>query len=294
MRKYVFWMMFLVICLIGTNVRWAEAYTVTMEPDGMYAETVPDHIKQNVVPMFEKKVRKAMKYYDKYKDAGDYTYIQKIPDEYRDFIEVAKKIQETDEIVICHPFYIYYVAGEGVFYSYYFVAERNGEKLCIFRIDVYEDNGKTSLFYDKGLDCYTSLGENLGGENLFYQIGQVIYAETPDQIKVLKEDPAGGRWQMEGDATETTTRECKEFYQKRYEDKKEIIFEFLNGIKEGRVAKQSNKVIKKELEDDYIEPASTPVKKGFGKGVYLAICAGVLFVFVIVVVLFLRKKRMEK
>lgn len=294
MRKYVFWMMFLVICSIGTNVRWAEAYTVTMESDGMYAETVPDHIKENAVPMFEKKVRKAMKYYDKYKEADDYTYITKIPDEYRDFIGVAKKIQETDKIVIRHPFYIYYVAGEGVLYSYYFVAERNGEKLCIFRIDVYEDNGKTLLFYDKGLDCYTSLGENLGEETLFYQIGMVIYAETPDQIKVLREDPAGGRWQMEGDATDTSARECKEFYQANYEEKKEIIFEFLNGIKEGKVAKQSNKNVKKVLENDFIEPASASVKKGFGKGLYFAICAGVLCILVFVVILILRKKRTEK
>ena len=294
MKKFIFWMLFLTICLIGTNVRQAEAYTVTMKSDGLYAEIVPDHIKVNAVPMFEKKVRKARKYYEKYKDADDYTYIKKIPDEYRDFIEVVKKIQETDEIVIRHPFYIYYVAGEGGYYSYYFVAERNGEKLCIFKINVDEYEGTTKVFYDKGLDCYSLLGENLGEETLFYQINMEIYAETPDQIKVLKEDPAGGRWQMEKDAADTTDRDCQEFYQKTYEEKKEIIFEFLNGIKEGKTAKQSEKNLKKELEDDYIEPASAPVSMGIGKWVYFAIGVGVLFVLIIIVVLIFRSKRTEK
>lgn len=60
------------------------------------------------------------------------------------------------------------------------------------------------------------------------------------------------------------------------------------------MVKRSDKNIKKELGDDYIEPARAQVRKEIGKGVYVAIGVGVLFVLVIAVVLIFRSKKTEK
>lgn len=292
MRSYVVLLIFLGMCFTLISGRQAEAYSVTMQEDSMYAEIVPSNIRKNTVPMFKKQVQKAMKYYDKYKNADAYTYLEKVPDKYRDFIEVVKKIQDTDEIVIRYPFYIYYVSSEGGWYRYYFLAERNGEKLCIFRIDVDEGNGETELSYDKMLDCYTLLGENLKEDTLFYQIGGAIYAETPDQIKVLKKDPMDGMQQMEGG--EDAARESKEFYRKKYEEKKNIMFDYLEGVKNGKVIKKSEKKLESELEDEYIEPESSADRKGYAKGLLMTIYVGGLFILAIAVVLFLKNRSTEK
>mgnify|MGYP004492230067 CR=1 FL=1 len=52
---------------------------------------IPKYITQNVAKLFEKQVKKAMQYEKKYGKAGDYVYMTKVPDAYRDFIAVAKK-----------------------------------------------------------------------------------------------------------------------------------------------------------------------------------------------------------
>lgn len=287
MKRYIFCLVFIVMLSVCTDVRQACAYSVTVEEDGMYAEVVPAHITKNVASMFKKQVQKSMKYYNKYKDEPARTYATKIPDAYRGFIEIAKQIQDSDEIVIRHPFYIYSTIDEQCWYEYYFVAERNHKKLCIFSIDVDVENGKTIFSYDKIMDCYSKLYENITERTLFYQIDGVIYAETPEQVSVVRNLNSSGEKMLGG----TTDTEGNEFFHKKYEEKKDIIITYLDNIKEGRTTKKSNEKIKLELKNDYSEPETTPEREKHGKGLYIVVCVGVLCVFCLLAVGIVIKKR---
>nr|MDE6566967.1 hypothetical protein [Lachnospiraceae bacterium] len=184
MRKYIVSLMFLLLFSLGFNVSQAAAYSVKVEKDSMYADVIPSNIMKNVGTMFQKQVRKSMKYYDKYKDADNYTYISRIPDEYRDFIDIAKEIKDSDEVVIRYPFYIYFPGEEeyyGEMYDYYFIAEKNQQKLCIFSINVDREEKKvrTQFVYDKMLDHYFSLDENITEETLFMSLKHISEPTRP-------------------------------------------------------------------------------------------------------------------
>ena len=72
-----------------------------------------------------------------------YTYVKNVPGEYRDFISVAKQIQDSDKIIIRNPFYIYFPGDDAeICEDIYFFAERNGEKLCMFCISIDWDMEK--------------------------------------------------------------------------------------------------------------------------------------------------------
>lgn len=289
MKRYFFCLIFIVMFSVCMNLRQAEAYSVTVEEDSIYAEVVPPSIMKNVATMFQKQVRKAMKYYDKYKDADAYTYAQKVPDEYRDFIEVAKKIQDSDEIKICHPFFIYRVPADDIWYQYYFVAKKNQEKLCVFSIDIGTEQGKTQFTYDNMMDRYFSLDGNITEETLFYQVGdqaggKVFYAETPEKVEVVREIPVGGIY-----LGDTSDEEGKEFYKKKYEEKKNDIFKYLNKIKGGKAVKKSDENIKIDLKEEYIEPDSTPEER-HGSRVYIAVVFVILCILAACLVTKIRKK----
>lgn len=291
MKKIIYCFMFMMLLSVCLNGRQADAYSVSVEKDSIYAENIPSYIMKNVAPMFKKQVRKSMKYYEKYKDAGDYTYIKKIPDTYRDFIEVAKEIQDSDKIVIRYPFYIYDAVEGECWYKYYFVAEKNHKKLCIFSIDVNSDNGKTIFYYDKMLDHYFLLDENITKETLFYQIEDMVYGETPEQVKIIRNMTIAGEKKMEG---ESTDKGVKAFSQKNYEEKKNIIFSYLDDIKNGKVAEQSNENIKMELKKEYSEPDTEADEKKDQRGLYIAIGAGgfcILLVGIIIGIVIKKRKK---
>lgn len=298
MKKYIYCFVFLVMLSMWGNARKAEAYSVTVEENGVYAKVIPSSIMENVAPIFKKQVRKAMKYYNKYKDKDEYAYVTEVPDEYRDFIEVAKQIQDSDAIVIGHPFYLYdiYEAVEGELrYSYYFFVEKNQKKLCIFSIDVKD--GKTVFSYDKMMDRYAAWDGKITDLTLFYQIGEVIFAETPEQVSVLKDTTYQGGIRMEGpadneEAMVLRNKEAKAFYQKKYEDKRDVILEYLEKIRDGKPIEKADENIKLELKEEYNAPKDVTDKKTHGIGLlHIAGAVAILCIFAAVVVLAVKRRK---
>ena len=289
MKRYFLALMLLLLCIIGTDSRKVKAYSVTVEKDGIYAEVVPDSFINNTGTIFKKYVDKAMKYYNKYKDADDYTYVSKVPEEYRDFIPVAKQIQDSDEIIIRHPFYIYSPpwGDEDVDMCevYWFFAEKNGERLCMFSMDLDIVTKKISVWYDKIEDGHFTYDKNIVGETLFYWIGDVIYAETPDQTSVVWDQRhADETMKMIGEDGIDWEAEQKEadqkFEKKSYDEKKEEILSFLAKIKKGKEYKKVEKNLKLELKDEYVEPEKDAKENG-RTGIYIVIGIGVLLIGVV-------------
>ncbi len=309
MRKYIVSLMLMLLFTLGFNVSQADAYSVKVEKDSMYADVIPSNIMKNVGAMFQKQVQKSMKYYDKYKDADNYTYISRIPDEYRDFIDIAKEIKDSDEVVIRYLFYIYF-PGEKEYnygmYDYYFIAEKNQQKLCIFSINVNREEKKvrTQFVYDKMLDHYFSLDENITEDTLFYEINQATYAETPERsvtVRVINPPPADHI--MGGSEVDDT--EIRQFNQKNYEEKKDFILSYLKDVQKGKIMKKVEEDIEFELEkedepineEDLLdfsigEDVTEDVMESSG-GIYLAVCAAVFCILVIITVVYIRKQRQE-
>ena len=138
MKKYFLILIGIFVCLVCFDGKKADAYSVELQKDGIYAETLPKPVVDNSVVLFKKYVNKARKYYKKYKKNNAYTLLSNVPEEYRIFIPIVKDIKPSDKIVIKTPFYIYDPtdAAGSTSYEYYFVAEKNGKKLCIFCITI--------------------------------------------------------------------------------------------------------------------------------------------------------------
>jgi hypothetical protein len=251
----------------------------------MYAETIPDAVVSNLTVYFKKNVTKAMKYHEKYKDADAYTLATKVPDKYRDFIPIAKKIQDSDEIVIKNPFFVYETEGN-TDYRYYFVAERNGERLCLFSICIDSDTGKISFWYDKSMDQYFSYDEKTMEDGVFYKINDITYVQTPEKTTEVR-NQTNAMLQMDGGSSDN-----EEFAKKSYEEKKEEIFAYLAKIKKGKAIKKSEKNLKLALENEYIEPEKDKEESGIGKGIYMV--SGVVVIMGIAVWLILWKKRKKE
>lgn len=259
MKKYIYALMLLLLCTGCAGSRRAEAYSVTVQKDGMYAGVIPDSFVNNAAAIFKRHVKKAMKYYGEYKDvdnyAYDYNYVANVPEEYRDFIPVAKQIQDSDEIIIRNPFYIYHIGDsieDGV-WEYYFFAEKNGEKLCLFSIVV--DGKKTAFSYEKMMDKYFIYDERTMGKALFYAVDDKVYAETPDKVSVAR-DQRGAfeiHEMISDNAVDWKSME-QEFKEKSYREKKNEIFGYLKKVKKGKAVKKSEKNLKVELKEEYVEP----------------------------------------
>lgn len=293
MKRYFLALMLLLLCIIGTDSRKVKAYSVTVEKDGIYAEVVPDSFINNTGTIFKKYVDKAMKYYNKYKDADDYTYVSKVPEEYRDFIPIAKQIQDADEIVIRNPF-VFYVPGESDEYGdlvndyFSFYAVKNGKKLCVFDIHM-EYTGKLSFEYDKIEDGRFAYDEKTTGETLFYWIGDILYAETPDSTSIVwdqRSGEGGMREMITASGTGTTDwkavqeRADEKFRKKSYSEKKEEILASLAKSKNAKSYKKAEKNLKLELKDEYVEPEKDAKENG-RTGIYIVIGIGVLLIGVV-------------
>ena len=298
MKRYILALMLLLLCVIGMTSRQVEAYSVTVQKDGVYADVIPDSFVNNTAAIFKKYVKKAMKYYSKYKDADDYTYITKVPDEYRDFISVAKQIQDSDNITIRTPFYIYIPGDDAeICERYWFFAEKNGEKLCMFQINLDTETKKISVWYNKMEDSHFAYDANIVRETLFYEMNNIIYAETPDKISVVWDKSSSTGELMAGaDGTTDWANEPEEvnqkFQKKSYREKKEEIMDYLAGIKDGKVYNKVEKNLKLELKDEYVEPKED-AKESSRTGIYILIGIAVLVVVVITGGLLLLKRRKE-
>jgi len=291
LKKNILHFMIILLCIIGADSRPAEAYSITLQKDGIYAEMLPDSVVNSATAFFEQNVKKAMKYYNKYKKADDYTYVSKVPDEYRDFIPVAKQIQDSDEIIIRNPFFIYAVGGNAT-YSYYFFAEKNGKNLCLFSINIVPETGETFFWYDKMMDRYFTYDEKTMGKALFYEIDQITYAETLDKTNVVRNQKVSGEEMIRVGEDDLKALES-EFRKKNYIEKKEEIFTYLEKVKKNRVIKKSEKNLKSKLKDEYAEPEKDAKESG-RTGIYIVASIGILAIGVIIGgIIFMKKRKKE-
>ena len=184
MKKYFLILIGIFVCLVCVDGKKADAYSVELQKDGIYAEELPKPVVDNSVVLFKKYVNKARKYYKKYKKNNAYTLLANVPDEYRVFIPIVKDIEPSDKIVIKTPFYIYKPADAmgSASYDYYFVAEKNGKKLCIFCITISTDNKKIYFYYDNVIDKYSKFNYKMMEEGaIIYEIDGVIYEQRSEE-----------------------------------------------------------------------------------------------------------------
>ena len=281
----------LLMCIGGMGISPVRAYTVTVQKDGMYAETIPDAVIDNAPVLFQKSVKKALKYDRKYKDADAVTRANKIEYPYDKFLDVAKKIKASDEIVIRKPFYIYTVwdqAGKSAPSEYYFQVQQNGKKLCYFSLEIDETDHKIRFEYDKLMDQYFKYDEKTMKDAIFYEIDFITYAETPDKVYEVRDQKDRGNM-MAGSDGSNLEKTVKKFKQKDYSEKKDEILSYLAKAKKDGVSRKTEKNLKLELKDDYVESEDNSRDDGITKMIYPVIAAACILV--IAVVIFLVRKR---
>lgn len=280
MKKYFLILIGIFVCLVCVDGKKADAYSVELQKDGIYAETLPKPVVDNSVVLFKKYVDKARKYYKKYKKNNAYTLLSNVPEEYRIFIPIVKDIEPSDKIVIKTPFYIYDPtdAAGNTSYEYYFVAEKNGKKMCIFCITISTDNKKIYFYYDNVIDKYSKFNDKMMEEGaIIYEIDGVIYEQTKNKkIVVLDQSDHSGATEIIGDIDTNLEKMIEKFKNKSFDDKKEEIFECLAGVKEEKVVKKSEENLKLDLKDEYVGDESienNSSKKGIYIGIAVAIAA---------------------
>lgn len=290
MKKFLFSIITIFACVVGMGT-FAKAYTVTVQKDGIYGEEIPDTVIDNAPALFQKSVKKALKYDQKYKDADAVTRANKIPSPYDKFLDIAKKIKDSDEIVLRNPFYIYTVWDQGDGggpTEYYFLAQQNGKKLCYFSLKIDETDHKIRFQYDKLMDQYFKYDEKTMKDAIFYEIDFVTYAETPDKVYELRDQKDRGNM-MAGSDGSNLEKTVKKFKQKDYREKKDEILSYLAKAKKDGVSRKTEKNLKLELKDDYVESEDDSRDAGITKMIYPGIAA--VCILVIAVVIFLVRKR---
>lgn len=278
MKKYFLILIGIFVCLVCVDGKKADAYSVELQKDGIYAETLPKPVVDNSVVLFKKYVDKARKYYKKYKKNNAYTLLSNVPEEYRIFIPIVKDIEPSDKIVIKTPFYIYDPtdAAGNTSYEYYFVAEKNGKKLCIFCITISTDNKKIYFYYDNVIDKYSKFNDKMMEEGaIIYEIDGVIYEQTKNKkIVVLDQSDHSGATEIIGDIDTNLEKMIGKFKNKSFDDKKKEIFECLAGVKEEKVVKKSEENLKLDLKDEYVGDESIE-NNSSKKGIYIGIAAAI-------------------
>ena len=278
MKKYFLILIGIFVCLVCVDGKKADAYSVELQKDGIYAETLPKPVVDNSVVLFKKYVNKARKYYKKYKKNNAYTLLSNVPEEYRIFIPIVKDIKPSDKIVIKTPFYIYDPtdAAGNTSYEYYFVAEKNGKKLCIFCITISTDNKKIYFYYDNVIDKYSKFNDKMMEEGaIIYEIDGVIYEQTKNKkIVVLDQSDHSGATEIIGDIDTNLEKMIEKFKNKSFDDKKKEIFECLAGVKEEKVVKKSEENLKLDLKDEYVGDESIE-NNSSKKGIYIGIAAAI-------------------
>lgn len=278
MKKYFLILIGIFVCLVCVDGKKADAYSVELQKDGIYAEELPKPVVDNSVVLFKKYVNKARKYYKKYKKNNAYTLLANVPEEYRIFIPIVKDIEPSDKIVIKTPFYIYDPtdAAGNTSYEYYFVAEKNGKKMCIFCITISTDNKKIYFYYDNVIDKYSKFNDKMMEEGaIIYEIDGVIYEQTKNKkIVVLDQLDHSGATEIIGDIDTNLEKMIEKFKNKSFDDKKKEIFECLAGVKEEKVVKKSEENLKLDLKDEYVGDESIE-NNSSKKGIYIGIAAAI-------------------
>ena len=281
MKKYFLILIGIFVCLVCVDGKKADAYSVELQKDGIYAEELPKPVVDNSVVLFKKYVNKARKYYKKYKKNNAYTLLSNVPEEYRIFIPIVKDIKPSDKIVIKTPFYIYDPtdAAGNTSYEYYFVAEKNGKKLCIFCITISTDNKKIYFYYDNVIDKYSKFNDKMMEEGaIIYEIDGVIYEQTKNKkIVVLDQSDHSGATEIIGDIDTNLEKMIEKFKNKSFDDKKKEIFECLAGVKEEKVVKKSEENLKLDLKDEYVGDESIE-NNSSKKGIYIGIAAVIVVI----------------
>ena len=277
MKKYFLILIGIFVCLVCVDGKKADAYSVELQKDGIYAETLPKPVVDNSVVLFKKYVDKN----------NAYTLLSNVPEEYRIFIPIVKDIKPSDKIVIKTPFYIYDPADAmgSASYDYYFVAEKNGKKLCIFCITISTDNKKIYFYYDNVIDKYSKFNDKMMEEGaIIYKIDSVIYEQTKNKkIVMLNQSDTVGTEEMIGDKDANLDNLIDKFKNKSFDDKKKEIFEYLDDMKEKKVVKKSEENLKLDLKNEYVGDESTDNKSdkklkyiGIAAVIVVIIGAGVL------------------
>ena len=278
MKKCFLILMGIFVWIFCIDSQKADAYSVELQKDGIYAEELPKPVVDNSVVLFKKYVNKARKYYKKYKKNNAYTLLANVPEEYRIFIPIVKDIEPSDKIVIKTPFYIYDPtdAAGNTSYEYYFVAEKNGKKLCIFCITISTDNKKIYFYYDNVIDKYSKFNDKMMEEGaIIYEIDGVIYEQTKNKkIVVLDQSDHSGATEIIGDIDTNLEKMIGKFKNKSFDDKKKEIFECLAGVKEEKVVKKSEENLKLDLKDEYVGDESIE-NNSSKKGIYIEIAAAI-------------------
>lgn len=278
MKKYFLILIGIFVCLVCVDGKKADAYSVELQKDGIYAEELPKPVVDNSVVLFKRYVNKARKYYKKYKKNNAYTLLANVPEEYRIFIPIVKDIEPSDKIVIKTPFYIYDPtdAAGNTSYEYYFVAEKNGKKMCIFCITISTDNKKIYFYYDNVIDKYSKFNDKMMEEGaIIYEIDGVIYEQTKNKkIVVLDQSDHSGATEIIGDIDTNLEKMIEKFKNKSFDDKKKEIFECLAGVKEEKVVKKSEENLKLDLKDEYVGDESIE-NNSSKKGIYIGIAAAI-------------------
>ncbi|WP_147403742.1 hypothetical protein [Roseburia sp. AM59-24XD] len=262
-----------------------------MDVDNVYSEVIPKSFVKNAPAIFKKNVKKAMKYYNRYKDADTVTYMRKIPDPYRDFIKVARKIHDSDELVIHDPFCLY-DPGVGEVSSYYiFHVNKNGKRFCMFYIYIDDVSNKFSFDYT-GINL--KYDDKTTKSALFYTLGGDFYAATPDKTICISkhEEPGGERMKMQSDGVDWEAilkKSYREFQKKTYEEKKNEIFNRAKKSQNKKAIKQAEKNMRLELKDDSVGAESDVKALNSGKTYYVVI--GIICVIAVVAGILLVRKR---
>ena len=142
-------------------------------------------------------------------------------------------------------------------------------------------------FARENKDVKNNFNENmLSEEAIFYKLNDVIYEQTKDKSSVILDQTDGSSEMSGGGYIEERT---KNFKNMDYDGKKKEIFEYLEKIKSGKTVKKSEKNLKLELKDEYVESAEEK-KDSSSKGIYIVIGV-VLIVGVVGVGMFLKKRK---
>ena len=288
------------MCVIAIDSVQAKAYTVKVQADTIYAEVIPESYLKNAPMVFKKAVKKTMKYYDKYKDADMVTYLRNVPKTYRDFVDIARKIRDSDEITLYSLQCAYIVTlneeDENAPPTFTFLAERNGKLLCDFGICIDNNTKKFTFIYDN--DESFKYDRKIMYNALFYTLGEKSYYETPEKTVCIVDNelPEGAMVKMESDGVDWEAilkKSYREFQKKTYEEKKNEIFNRAKKSQNKKAIKQAEKNMRLELKDDYA--GTERDTKVFNSVKMHYVIIGIVCVVALVAgILLVRKRRREQ
>ena len=136
------------------------------------------------------------------------------------------------------------------------------------------------------MDQYFKYDEKTMKDAIFYEIDFVTYAETPDKVYEVRDQKDHGSM-MAGSNRPDLEKVVKKFKQKNYSEKKDEIFDYLKDT--SGISKKTEKNLKLELKDDYVESEDDSKDAGITKMIYPVIAA--VCIPVIAAVIFIVRKR---